>query len=141
MESQVLQKGIMDFDISMPEIPSKSPQTTDIKPEISLIDEVPEAQPVVSDEIITESTIEISPISLSNDNNPATLEDRIAGFVADLERLKADDEMVLHEKESAIEKLETEMKELTREIKKIQADEKRIDATIASINTPVTKTK
>jgi septal ring factor EnvC (AmiA/AmiB activator) len=126
----------------MPEIIAKNPQTLDTKPEISLIDEVssPEVQPV-SDLMSTEPVIEMPPISLSKDNNPATLEDRIAGFVADLERLKADDEMVLHEKESAIEKLETEMKELTKEIKKIQADEKRIDATIASINTPVTKTK
>jgi hypothetical protein len=139
--SPVVSKGIIDFDISMPEIVTKNPETTDIKPEISLIDEAnSEVQPA-SDTIHTESVIEMSPISLSDTNNSATLEDRIAGFVADLERLKADDEMILHEKESAIEKLETEMKELTREIKKIQADEKRIDATIASINTPITKTK
>jgi hypothetical protein len=137
MENPVVSKGIMDFDITMPEIIDKDTQTTDSKPGISLIDTVSSEMQPVSDLVNTESSIQMSPVSL----NPATLEDRIAGFVTDLEKLKADDEMLLHEKEAAIEKLETEMRELTREIKKIQADEKRIDATIASINTPVTKGK
>jgi hypothetical protein len=140
-ESPVVQNSMVDFDISMPEIITKETQTTDTTSGISLIDEVSSETQPVSDMIALGSVTEMPPVSLSDESNPATLEDRIAGFVADLERLKADDEMILHEKESAIEKLETEMKELTKEIKKIQADEKRIDATIASINTPVAKGK
>jgi hypothetical protein len=139
MESPVVPKSIVDFDISMPEIIVRDTQAIDTTPEtISLIEETPtEVSPIseVSDTMdLSARTHDLSP-------TPATLEDRIAGFVTDLERLKADDEMLLHEKESAIEKLETETRELTKEIKKIQADEKRIDATIASINTPITKGK
>ncbi len=69
-----------------------------------------------------------------------SLDEKISGFVAELEELKADDEMLLHEKEAAIEKLEGEMKDLEKEVKKIQADEKKIDSTIASLNN-TTKTK
>lgn len=47
MENPVVPKGIMDFDISMPEVITKETQTTDTTSGISLIDEVSsEIQPV-----------------------------------------------------------------------------------------------
>lgn len=62
-----------------------------------------------------------------------SLDAKIAGFITDLENLKANDEMLLQEKEAAIAELQAKQKELEKQVKEIKADERKIDATMASL--------
>lgn len=127
--------------------------TFDNSQNINILDEVapivtPEAEkaPEISSQSPLVDTLSVfggmDANSISDVAKVISLDEKIAGFVAELESLQSNEEMILSEKEAAIADLERKKKALQEEVREIKSNEKKIEATIASLTgkeAPVSK--